>query len=96
MPAANLLTIEVSAQAQHTIRALAEKPARSDQEIVERAVEELRRKLFIEEANSAYAILQQQPEAWSEIEREHNAWDAAAAEGLAYEDWSEYANAPGV
>ncbi|NOT64107.1 MAG: toxin-antitoxin system protein [Acidobacteria bacterium] len=92
MPSAELLTVHVSAHAQHTIRALAQKTARSDQEVVERAVEELRRKLLFEEANASFAVLQQQSETWAEIEREQNLWDAASADGLEREDWSEYAH----
>ena len=96
MPTIEMLTIQVSVHAQHTIRALAEKTARSDQEVVERAVEDLRRKLLFDEANAAFAALQQQPEAWAEIKRERDLWDAASADGLEREDWSEYLNPQGV
>ncbi len=89
-------TITISKQTQHTIRALAAKTRLPAQEIVERAVEGLRRKLLFEEANAAYAALQEQPATWQAIEEERAAWDAAQADGLAKEDWSEYSNATGA
>jgi predicted transcriptional regulator len=96
MSASKTLTIRISTQARRTIRALAEKTNLPAHEIVERAVEELRRKLLFEEANAAYAALQEQPEVWHEIERERAAWDTALADGLESEDWSDYRSVPGA
>lgn len=90
MSASKTLTITISPQAQRTIRALAKKTNLPTQEIVDRAVEELRRKLLFEEANAAFAALQEQPAVWNEIERERAVWDAALADGLESEEWSEY------
>ena len=90
MSASKALTIAISTQAQRTIRALAKKTNLSAHEIVERAVEELRRKLLFEEANANYAALQEQPAVWHEVEQEREAWDATLADGLENEDWSEY------
>jgi len=80
MSAAKTLTI--SLQTQRTIRALAKKTNLPAHEVVERAVEELRRKLLFEEANAAYTALQEQPEVWQEIKLEQEAWDATLADGL--------------
>ena len=96
MPASKTSTIAISPQTQRTIRALAEKTHLPAQEILERAVEVLRRKLLFEEANAAYAALQEQPDAWQEIEQERRAWDTAQADGLEKEDWSEYNRSTGV
>ncbi len=96
MSASKTLTIRISTQARRTIRALAEKTDLPAHEIVERAVEELRRKLLFEEANAAYAALQEQPEVWNEIERERAVWDAALADGLESEDWSDHRSVPGA
>ena len=90
MPTSEMLTIQVSPQAQNAIHQLSVKTARPAGEIVERAVEELRRKLLFEEANATYAALQQQPDLWREIEQEDAAWDVTLADGLEPEDWSEY------
>ncbi|MEP7340752.1 MAG: toxin-antitoxin system protein [Acidobacteriota bacterium] len=96
MSVSNTLAITISTQAQSTIRALAEKTNLPAQEIVDRAVEELRRKLLFEEANAAYIALQEQSEAWNEIERERKDWDTTLADGLESEDWSEYKSLPGA
>ena len=96
MSAPKTLAITISMQAQRTIRALAVKTNLPVQEIVDRAVEELRRKLLFEEANAAYTALQEQPAAWKEIEREREVWDATLTDGLESEDWSEYRSVPGA
>ncbi len=90
MPASKNSTIAVSPQTRQTIRALAEKTDLPAQEILERAVEGLRRKLLFEEANAAYAALQEQADAWQEIKQERRVWDATQTDGLEKEDWSEY------
>jgi predicted transcriptional regulator len=89
-------TLTISPQTQRTIRALAKKTNLPAHEVVERAVEELRRKLLFEEANAAYATLQEQPEVWQEINQEQEAWDITLADGLENEDWSEYKSATGA
>ena len=96
MPASQTTTISISAQTQQTIRALVEKMHLPPQEIVEHAVEGLRRKLLFEEANAVYAALQEQPDAWQEIEQERRAWDATQTDSLEKEDWSEYKSPTGV
>ena len=96
MSASNHQTITISPQAQRTIRVLAEKINLPAHEIVDRAVEELRRKFLFEEANTTYAALQGQPDSWNEIERERKQWDATLPDGLESEDWSEYENLPGA
>jgi hypothetical protein len=96
MSVSNTLAITISTQAQRTIRTLAEKTNLPTQEIVDRAVEDLRRKLLFEEANAAYAALQEQPEVWNEIKRERKEWDTTMADGLESEDWSEYKSLPGA
>lgn len=94
MPASN--TITISKQTQYTIRTLAEKIHLPPQEVVARAVEGLRRKLLFEDANAAYAALQEQSAVWQEIEKERAAWDVAQMDGLESEDWTEYKSAAGA
>lgn len=54
----------------------------SMQEIVDKAVEEYRRKKLIEATNAAYAVLRNNPETWAEIEHERAEWEAANLDGL--------------
>lgn len=50
--------------------------------ILDKAIEDYRRKWFLEEANRAYAALRRDPEAWQTEQEERNVWDATLADGL--------------
>ena len=52
------------------------------QEVVARAVEDLRRKEFLERANEEYAALRKDPAAWADEQEERRAWDKTTADGL--------------
>lgn len=73
--------VRVSEAAWQTLKHLSERCGATMQEIVDRAVEEYRRKLFLEEANRAYAALKSDPRAWQEELQERRVWDAALADG---------------
>lgn len=73
--------VRVSEAAWQTLKDLSERCGKTMQEIVDRAVEEYRRKLFLEEANRAYAALKSDPGAWREELEERRVWDAVLADG---------------
>ena len=52
------------------------------QTIVDRAVEEIRRKHFWERTNAAFAALRDDPDAWKAEQEERSAWDITLADGL--------------
>ncbi len=52
------------------------------QAILDKTIEEYRRRVFLEEVNKAYATLRQNPDAWAEVEKERAEWDATLADGL--------------
>ena len=74
--------VRVSEAAWQTLKRLSERCGTTMQEIVDRAVEEYRRKLFLEEANRAYAALRSDPRAWREELEERRVWEAALADGV--------------
>jgi len=74
--------VRVSEAAWQTLKRLSERCGTTMQEIVDRAVEEYRRKLFLEEANRAYAVLRSDPRAWREELEERRVWEAALADGV--------------
>ncbi|MBC7343344.1 MAG: toxin-antitoxin system protein [Clostridia bacterium] len=74
--------VRVSKAAWHTLKDLSERRGETMQEIVDKALEEYRRKLFLEEANRAFAEIRNNPQAWQEELEERKAWDAAIADGL--------------
>jgi hypothetical protein len=82
--------IRISDRARQNLREIAELEEEPMQTVLERAVEEYRRRHFLEQVNQAYERLREDPEAWSEIQGEGAAWDATLRDGLpADESWTE-------
>lgn len=50
--------------------------------LLEHAIEEERRRLFIAEANASYAAVREDPEAWAGLQAERAEWDATLMDGL--------------
>jgi hypothetical protein len=83
-------TVNISEKSNAILRELAEETGRTTQEILDAAVEEYRRKLFIERVNAGYAALRADPEAWAEFQAELHAWDSTLMDGLdPRERWTE-------
>jgi predicted DNA-binding protein len=72
-------TVRISSSAKTTLKALSERTNRRMQEIVDEAIEQYRRRLFLEEANEAFARLHADEKRWSEELGERAAWDQANA-----------------
>lgn len=69
------LNVRVNPQTHRTVRELAHRDGKPMQDILERAVEEYRRKRFLEEANARFAALKSQPAEWCEELAERALWD---------------------
>jgi hypothetical protein len=52
------------------------------QEVLDRAVEAYRRQIFLREANSAFALLRDNPKAWDAETEERQVWDVAVGDGV--------------
>jgi len=78
----NSLTVRISETSHQILQELAEHSGESMQTILARAIEEYRRKRFLEEANAAYAALRQNPKAWKQEQAERRAWEATLGDGL--------------
>lgn len=50
--------------------------------VLDRAIEEYRRKRFLKAANNAYAALRSNEQAWQEEQAERNAWDATLSDDI--------------
>ncbi len=79
-------TIRISVPARDLLRTLAARMNRSMQTVVEEALELYRRRCFLEEVNTAYATIRQDPQAWAEISEERALWDSTLADGLPEEE----------
>ena len=75
-------TVRVSKPTHQTLRELSEQLGEPVQGILETAVEEYRRKRFLEQANAAYAALGGDVEAWNDELAERADWDATLSDGL--------------
>jgi predicted transcriptional regulator len=75
------LTVRIDEASRQTLRELSERRGESMQEILARAIEEYRRRHFLESANNAFAALQKQPKAWKQEQEERRAWDRTLRDG---------------
>lgn len=75
-------SIRVSVKTWEKLRELSAVTGESMQAIVDRAVEEIRRKEFWERANAAFADLRNDPDSWKLEQEERKAWDITLTDGL--------------
>lgn len=57
------------------------------QEILDKAIEEYRRKCLLEETNRAFSTLRENPELWAEEVDERKTWDATNNDGARKEGY---------
>lgn len=67
-----------------SLRQTAEQTGMTMQEILEKSVEEYRRKQLLEETNKAFLALKQNAEQWKEELEERHIWDRALADELLF------------
>lgn len=75
-------TVRINIETWRILKSLAAQAGESMQETLVKAVEDYRRRRFLEEANRAYAALRTDPEVWQAELRERRVWDAALRDGL--------------
>jgi hypothetical protein len=86
----NSSIVRISGKAKETLEVLAKKSGESMLSVMDRAIEEYRRRLFLEETNRAYAKLRANKKASKEFDDEISAWDATLMDGLdASESWED-------
>ncbi len=76
------LTVRIGDGAHQTLRELAEQLGASMQTVLEKALEDYRRKCFLEGLSADFAAVRNNPKAWQEEQEERAAWDATLADGL--------------
>jgi hypothetical protein len=83
-------TVPISAVSYQLLQELSEKTGQSTLEVLDRALDAYRRKLFFEQLHAGYAELRADPEAWAEHLAERKLWDATLMDGLdPDEQWTE-------
>jgi len=74
-------TVRINDKTLKVLKELAHQADKSLQEILDKAVEDYKRKQFLMEANEAYAALKNDPEKWQEEIKEREEWDIALEDG---------------
>ncbi len=75
-------TVRISGTSHNLLKELAARSGDSMQVILDKAIEQYRRQVFLQEANQAYAALHNQPEAWQVELEEREAWNMTLSDGL--------------
>jgi hypothetical protein len=84
------LTPDISEKSRQTLRELSEHTGGAVRDILDQAVEDYRRKVFLEAVNAGYAALRADPEAWAEVEQERRSMAGSLMDGLdPAESWGE-------
>jgi hypothetical protein len=75
-------TVPISEAAHQILKDLAEQTGHTMAEVLDKALDAYRRKLFFDRLNAGYAELRADPEAWAEHLAERQQWDATLMDGL--------------
>ena len=82
-------TVRISEQGHRHLRELASKSGEPMQTVIDKALEIYRRQKFWEEMDTAYAAIQNDPEALAAEKAEFKLWEVTLMDGLdPSEDWS--------
>src|SRR5207253_9801194 len=83
-------TVHLSEASHQLLKELAEQTGQTMTDVIDKALDAYRRKLFFEKLNAGYAALQADPQAWAEHLAERKLWDATLMDGLEPgEQWAE-------
>lgn len=83
-------TIPISETTQKVLCELVEQTGKTMTEVLDKALDDYRRKLFIEAVNAGYAALRADPQAWADELAERKLWEATLMDGLDPEEhWTE-------
>jgi hypothetical protein len=83
-------TVPISEASYRLLKELAEQTGQTMLEVLDKALDAYRRKLFFDQLNAGYAELRADPEAWAEHLAERQQWDATLMDGLAPDErWTE-------
>jgi len=83
-------TVPISETTHQLLTELAEQTGQTPTEVLDKALDAYRRKLFFEQMNAGYAELRADPEAWAEHLAERTQWDTTLMDGLDPDErWTE-------
>lgn len=76
------VTLRISTGAHKILREISEATGEPMNSILDKALEQYRRRRFLEKANEAFAALRLDPKAWLKEIEERQAWEVTLGDGL--------------
>lgn len=74
-------TIRISKESNSILREIAAQEKKSLQTILDAAIEDYRRRRFLQEANKAYSVLKENPKNWKVELEERKQWETTLSDG---------------
>jgi hypothetical protein len=74
--------LRVSDEAYSKLTQITKNTGLSNQDVIDKALENLERETFLKRANEAYAAMKKDPKQWQEHLEEIAVWEATLADGL--------------
>jgi hypothetical protein len=88
-------TVRISEASYQVLKELAEQTGETMMDVLDHALDDYRRKVFLDAVNAGYAALKAVPEAWAEHLAERELWDVTLMDGLDPDErWSEDGRCP--
>jgi len=84
-------TVRIAVETHELLRGLATREHSSLQAVVARALEDYRRRRFLEEVNAGFAAIRDDAAAWRELKHERALWDRTLDDGLSTSTGGRYA-----
>jgi hypothetical protein len=83
-------TVPISEASHQLLKELAEHTGQPMMDVLDKALDAYRRKVFFEQLDAGYAALRADPQAWAQHLAERKLWDATLMDGLdSDEHWTE-------
>ena len=73
--------IRIRPQSHQALKEMAAVTGQSLQDVLEQAIEDRRRKLYLDGVEADYAALKRDPKAWADFRKEIGVWDATNLDG---------------
>jgi hypothetical protein len=75
--------VRIKPQSHKALKQISQVTGRPMQEELERAIEERRRRVYLDGLASDFAALKKDPKAWQDMKKEDELWDKTSNDGLA-------------
>jgi hypothetical protein len=89
--------VQINDSTARLLEELAEKTGLTTSDVLDKALDAYKRKVFLEQVNAAYAVLRADPTAWADVEAERQSMAGSLMDGLdPKECWGENGTLQGL